>query len=135
MSEYDLLRLSNINRNEEYLKCLGLDGCTSKLENGKALKAGGLKRKAIALDNADESGGTRQSCRISSITNSVDEKEEGTNIIPSEEDSIRYKLSAEQLRSFIEKENSTASKQISNEVCIIYHNNIVYYCHDINARR
>jgi hypothetical protein len=45
--EYDLLRLNNIKRNEDYLKCLGLDNSTSKLEDGKEA---GAKRKARSVN-------------------------------------------------------------------------------------
>jgi hypothetical protein len=53
------------------------------------------------------------------VSNSFENDKSNNNIISSKEDSIRYELSSEKLRSFIEKDNPTANKKISNEVCNI----------------
>ena len=67
MSEYDLLRLSNLKRNENYIKSLGFDASNSEMEEENHLSTKkGIKRYATSIfnNNTDESD-RRQSYRIS----------------------------------------------------------------------
>jgi hypothetical protein len=73
LSDYELLRLSNIKRNEEYLKCLGLDSSSHMEEKLplNSIKSKSLKRNK-SVDILEDRISRRQSRRISIANNRMD---------------------------------------------------------------
>lgn len=144
LSEYEILRLQNIKKNEEYIKNLGIPQNRSVVVKAEIRSSKRTKHHKESNVKAEDFVYRRSSRRLrgdnTEIIDRVDSNpikkvKQERNLVDgdfnfhfSDDENVqRIRITAEGLRSFIETTNSEHNESISNEVGFIYENGFINF--------